>query len=148
MRSINRIYGASISQVINLDCIVPSSRHNHVRVYFVKLSTENSIGVTNLFISFFHFECELFSGLVVDMNVFITACNCKHSTVCIEVHCVNVIFRIGLYLMKQLAWRYMPMSKSTISSRSDKYIRCFHAWRIRAPLQRGDRHSASHIHIS
>jgi len=64
-----------LSDIINLDCVIPSTRSAYVWIVGIPLDTENSVGVTAMETAFFHLEHDTLCMLIVNADVFILSCS-------------------------------------------------------------------------
>lgn len=113
--SINCANWATVPQVINLNRVVPSPRYNHVWLLFVELHTKYSVRVTRQLRQFLHLKRQRFCRLVVHLDFVIFTRYSEQSSICVEVHTVDVVIGIFNLLMQTFPTRCVPMSDRTIS---------------------------------
>lgn len=83
-----------LSDIVYLDCVVPTSRCNNVLTSWIKFNAKYSIGMSRHFPVFLHFEDNRFSLLIIKPNVLIFSSSSQESTFTVVVYGVKLIIRV------------------------------------------------------
>lgn len=75
VRSPYRMHRTTVSEIVNLNCIIPSSTYNHIWIDWGKLCTENSVWVSRHFSSRLHFEGKWLCSFIENLNMTVFTTN-------------------------------------------------------------------------
>lgn len=75
MRSVDTCNGATVSGVVNLDCVVPATRYDLVLIRWVEFNTEDAVRMPRLISKTFHGESQRLCSLIVDSDLEVTSSN-------------------------------------------------------------------------
>jgi len=120
--SVDSSNGATVSSVIDLNCVIPATRNDHVWVSLVEFTTEDSIRVSWKLSELLHSESKGLGRFVVYADLVVLATAGQQSTIWVEVHTVNMIVFVLDLLMQTLARGCVPMSNCAISRSSNQNV--------------------------
>ena len=91
MRPVDASNDTVCSDIIDLDCVVPSSRCQTIRVCLVEFNTEYSVGVTTEISVILHLEGNRFGLLVIESNISVFTCARQKTAIWVVVKRVKLV---------------------------------------------------------